>query len=344
MGFVGRSIIDTGVVMRRVLTFDDVALVPQYSNISSRTEPDLSTWLVKDTKIGMPLLAANMDTVICDALADVLVSNRGFPIFHRFTDIEQQRLWIKKYSNCSISTGLNNDYLEDFIGVGASVITFDIAHGHSKSMMQEIEFIKSKYPHVKIIAGNVCTAMGTHDLISSGADAIKVGIGPGAACTTRSTTGFGISQFSAIQDCSEIASRFKVPIIADGGIRNSRDIVLALAAGASTVMIGKLFALTYESAAQKRNTDFQVYAKYRGQASKDFQDEARGGLKKGTVAEGEHFWAPVEKDAQQLIDELLGGLRSALTYGGARTISELQRKAEFVEVTPTYQSESSVRK
>jgi len=330
--------------MRRVLTFDDVALVPQYSNISSRTEPDLSTWLVKDTKIGMPLLAANMDTVICDALADVLVSNRGFPIFHRFTDIEQQRLWIKKYSNCSISTGLNNDYLEDFIGVGASVITFDIAHGHSKSMMQEIEFIKSKYPHVKIIAGNVCTAMGTHDLISSGADAIKVGIGPGAACTTRSTTGFGVSQFSAIQDCSEIASRFKVPIIADGGIRNSRDIVLALAAGASTVMIGKLFALTYESAAQKRNTDFQVYAKYRGQASKDFQDEARGGLKKGTVAEGEHFWAPVEKDAQQLIDELLGGLRSALTYGGARTISELQRKAEFVEVTPTYQYESSVRK
>lgn len=344
MGFVGGSIINTGVVMRRVLTFDDVALVPQYSNISSRTEPDLSTWLVKDTKIGMPLLAANMDTVICDALADVLVSNRGFPIFHRFTDIEQQRLWIKKYSNCSISTGLNNDYLEDFIGVGASVITFDIAHGHSKSMMQEIEFIKSKYPHVKIIAGNVCTAMGTHDLISSGADAIKVGIGPGAACTTRSTTGFGVSQFSAIQDCSEIASRFKVPIIADGGIRNSRDIVLALAAGASTVMIGKLFALTYESAAQKRNTDFQVYAKYRGQASKDFQDEARGGLKKGTVAEGEHFWAPVEKSAQQLIDELLGGLRSALTYGGARTISELQRKAEFVEVTPTYQSESSVRK
>jgi IMP dehydrogenase len=330
--------------MRRVLTFDDVALVPQYSNISSRTEPDLSTWLVKDTKIGMPLLAANMDTVICDQLADVLLSNGGFPIFHRFTDIEQQRLWIKKYSNCSISTGLNNDYLEDFIGVGASVITFDIAHGHSKSMMQEIEFIKSKYPHVKIIAGNVCTAMGTHDLISSGADAIKVGIGPGAACTTRSTTGFGVSQFSAIQDCSEIASRFKVPIIADGGIRNSRDIVLALAAGASTVMIGKLFALTYESAAQKRNTDFQIYAKYRGQASKDFQDEARGGLKKGTVAEGEHFWAPVEKSAQQLIDELLGGLRSALTYGGARTISELQRKAEFVEVTPTYQSESSVRK
>jgi IMP dehydrogenase len=173
-----------------------------------------------------------------------------------------------------------------------------------------------------------------------------------SACTTRSTTGFGVSQFSAIQDCSEIANRFKVPIIADGGIRNSRDIVLALAAGASTVMIGKLFALTYESAAKKMSrevgdkfpTYIEVLAKYRGQASKDFQDEARGGLKKGTVAEGEHFWAPVEKGAQQLIDELLGGLRSALTYGGARTISELQRKAEFVEVTPTYQSESSVRK
>lgn len=349
--------------MRRVLTFDDVALVPQYSNISSRTEPDLSTWLFKDKKIGMPLLAANMDTVICDELADVLLANGGFPIFHRFTDIEQQRIWIKKYSQCSISTGLNNEYLEDFIGLGAKVITFDIAHGHSKQMLNEIEFIKTKYPHVDIIAGNVCTSIGTHDLISAGASAIKVGVGPGAACTTRTTTGFGVSQFTAIQDCVEIAKRFKIPIIADGGIRNSRDVVLALAAGASTVMIGKLFALCNESAAPKRVTTKCFYdgdpegdeplsfhkvqikqAKYRGQASKDFQDEKRGGLKRGTVSEGDHFWAEVKHSAQEMIDELLGGVRSALTYGGARTIAELQKKAEFVEVTNSYSTESGVRK
>lgn len=347
--------------MRRVLTFDDVALVPQYSNISSRTEPDLSTWLFKDKKIGMPLLAANMDTVICDELADVLLANGGFPIFHRFTDIEQQRIWIKKYSQCSISTGLNNEYLEDFIGLGAKVITFDIAHGHSKQMLNEIEFIKTKYPHVDIIAGNVCTSIGTHDLISAGASAIKVGVGPGAACTTRTTTGFGVSQFTAIQDCVGIARRFKIPIIADGGIRNSRDVVLALAAGASTVMIGKLFALCNESAAPKRTYNKVVYegdpeldptfstvtiheAKYRGQASKDFQDEKRGGLKRGTVSEGDHFWAICNKSAQDVIDDLLGGLRSALTYGGARSIAELQRKAEFVEVTNSYSLESSVRR
>lgn len=493
--------------MRKVLTFDDVALVPQYSNISSRTEPDLSTWLFKDKKIGMPLLAANMDTVICDDLADVLLANGGFPIFHRFTDIEQQRIWIKKYSQCSISTGLNNEHLEDFIGLGAKVITFDIAHGHCKQMLNEIEFIKTKYPHVDIIAGNVCTSIGTHDLISAGAGAVKVGVGPGcftagtlvttssgkkpiekvtegecvlthtgqykkvvgtlkrtsdkglikitvkgeniyctpehkiyvipkhaknssnplssaiwveaqnltkdhlivkiksaieiefceidgvdsvdlttfvydieveedhsyvvadnfvvhnSACTTRTTTGFGVSQFSAIQDCVEIARRFKIPIIADGGIRNSRDVVLALAAGASTVMIGKLFALTEQSAAIKRTTTRLFYegdpegdeplsfhkiqikeAKYRGQASKDFQDEKRGGLKKGTVSEGDHFWGEVKHTTQEMIDELLGGIRSALTYGGARTIQELQKKAEFVEVTNSYSVESAVRK
>lgn len=174
--------------MRKVLTFDDVALVPQYSNIASRTEPDLSTWLLKDKKIGMPLLAANMDTVIGDQLADVLIDNDGFPIFHRFTSLEQQRLWVKKYCDggkASISTGLNNPDLEDLIDLGASIVTFDIAHGHCKQMMEEIETLKSKYPFVYVIAGNVCTAMGTHDLISAGADAVKVGVGPG--CFTAGT-------------------------------------------------------------------------------------------------------------------------------------------------------------
>ena len=144
-----------------------------------------------------------------------------------------------------------------------------------------------------------------------------------------------------------IAEKLRIPLIADGGIRDSRDVVLALAAGASTVMIGKLFALTKDSAAPKRTNEkgpAEMDAKYRGQASEDFQNDFYGALKEKTVAEGIDFWAPVSGTAQQLIDKILGGLRSGLTYGGARSIKELQRKAEFVEVTQSYIKESHPRK
>ena len=195
----------------------------------------------------------------------------------------------------------------------------------------------------EIIAGNVCTAMAYHDLVNAGADAVKVGVGPGAACTTRMVTGFGVPQFSAVQDCARIAEKLRVPLIADGGIRTSRDVVLALAAGASTVMIGKLFALTKESAAPKRKGDAGLEAKFRGQASADFQNEFYGGLKDKTVAEGIDFWGPVSGSAEDLISALLGGIRSGMTYGGARSIKELQRKAEFVQVTASYIYESKPR-
>jgi len=188
------------------------------------------------------------------------------------------------------------------------------------------------------------TPIAYQDLANAGADAIKVGIGPGAACTTRMVTGFGIPQFSAIYECAKIAQKLRVPLIADGGIRSSRDMVLALAAGANSVMIGKLFALCKESAAEKKVVENKMYAKYRGQASEDFQTEFYGGLKEKTVAEGVDFWTPVEKSAQDLIDEFLGGVRSGMTYGGARNIKELQRKAEFVRVTSNYLSESKPRK
>ena len=197
-----------------------------------------------------------------------------------------------------------------------------------------------------MIAGNVCTAMAYHDLVNAGADAVKVGVGPGAACTTRMVTGFGVPQFTAVQDCARVAERLRVPLIADGGIRTSRDVVLALAAGASSVMVGKLFALTQESAAPKRPSEKnpnQMEAKFRGQASLDFQNDFLGGLKAKTVAEGIDFWATVSGSAEQLINNLLGGLRSGMTYGGARSIKELQRKAEFVQVSAGYIHESKPR-
>lgn len=213
-------------------------------------------------------------------------------------------------------------------------------------MFRHIEELKKTHPEKEVIAGNVCTAMAYHDLVNAGADAVKVGVGPGAACTTRMVTGFGVPQFTAVQDCARIAEKLRVPLIADGGIRASRDVVLALAAGASSVMIGKLFAQTFESASPKRKSDKShsgYEAKFRGQASVDFQNEFYGGLKAKTVAEGTHFWGPVSGTAEELISELLGGIRSGMTYGGARNLKELQRKAEFIRVTSSYIHESRPR-
>ncbi|MBN9379070.1 MAG: hypothetical protein BGO14_11820 [Chlamydiales bacterium 38-26] len=336
--------------MKRAYTFDDVALVPQFNNIPSRTEPSLESWLTRDLKIQIPLLAANMDTVIGEELAEVLLSHGSVPIFHRFTDFEQQVLWVKKFRDRTfISAGIQShrlDEIRQLLDLGALGVCIDVAHGHSDKMFHIIEELKRSHPTKDVIAGNVCTAMAYHDLVNAGADAVKVGVGPGAACTTRLVTGFGVPQFSAVYECARIAEKLRIPLIADGGIRDSRDVVLALAAGASTVMIGKLFALTEESAAVKRQSQahpHQLEAKYRGQASEDFQNDFYGGLKGKTVAEGIDFWAAVSGSAHQLIEKFLGGLRSGMTYGGARNIKELQRKAEFVEVTAAYIHESKPR-
>ena len=333
--------------MRKAYTFDDVALVPQFNNVPSRTEPILESWLTRKTKIDIPILASNMDSVVSFELAQILIECGSIPIMHRFASLEVQAEFVKKFENkIFISSGIRQNKLDDtrkLLDMGAIGVCIDVAHGHSDKMLEYIEILKKKYPNKEIIAGNVCTAMAYHDLVNAGADAVKVGIGPGSICTTRMVTGFGVPQFTAVQDCASVASKLRVPLIADGGIRTSRDIVLALAAGASSIMTGKLFALTKESAAPKKTVDGVMYAKYRGQASEDFQKEFYGCLKESTTAEGVNFWAEVKESTKSLIDKLLGGIRSGLTYGGARSIKELQRKAEFVAVTPTYIAESLPR-
>ncbi|MDY6957694.1 MAG: guanosine monophosphate reductase [Halobacteriota archaeon] len=333
--------------MTTALTFDDVCLQPYYNNVDSRTEPQLTTDLTQNHKVSSPLVASNMQTVISDELADVLISFGITPIFHRFTSHNQIQKWIIKYTKkCFISWGVN--HLEDLFiifraceGLVPAGICFDVAHGHSLKMQIAIDQLKSSYPDLDIIAGNVCTGRAVHDLANWGADAIRVGIGCGAACSTRIVTGFGVPQFTAIRDCATVAAQRKIPIIADGGIRGTSDIIKALAAGASTVMLGKMFAATVESAAEKmgrivrNNNGFDdcMYAKYKGQASSSFQRE-------GLTPEGVEGWIPVTGSAGDLINSLHAGIKSGLTYGGARTIRELQDHAIFTRVTPAYGAES----
>jgi IMP dehydrogenase len=328
--------------MKETFTFDDVALVPQFNNIPSRVDPVLDSWMTKNKKISIPIVCANMDTTISEELADILIAMGSIPVFHRFSSMEIQRKWVEKYKEKTfISCGLTKlEETRSLLDMGACGVCIDVAHGHSDKMFRFIGEIKRSHSHVEVIAGNVCTPMAYHDLVNAGADAVKVGIGSGAACTTRMVTGFGVPQFTAIYECGAIAEKLRIPLIADGGIRSSRDLVLALAAGASSVMIGKLFAVTMESSAVKRQVEDplkypcgqKMEARYRGQASESFQTDFYGSLKEKTVAEGVDFWAKVSGSAHQLLASLLGGLRSGLTYGGARNIKELQRKAEFVKV------------
>jgi IMP dehydrogenase len=338
--------------MQEYLGYNDVALVPQYNNIDSRTQPNLQSWLTRNTLINIPIVAAPMDTVISTELAEKLLALGSIPIFHRFTSIEQQKTWIDQFGqNCFISAGINNlpetiDLLK-YTGQNGPCkgVLIDIAHGHSKRMLDFIKELKSIVPDREIIAGSVATPMAVQDLYNVGVDAVRVGIGAGACCTTRIQTGFGLPMFTCVQECAKIASKLRIPIIADGGIEHPKDCALALAAGAMTVMMGKKFAQTTESASTKTEIglDGKQYVKYRGQASADFQKDFYGKVKDGTVPEGTHFDVLCTGSVDKLIGEYTGALRSAFTYGGARDIKEFQRKAEFVKVGSSYISESHPR-
>lgn len=331
------------------LTYDDVTLVPQYNNVKSRLDPILGSWITKDIKIDIPILASNMDTVICDQLADVLLDAGSIPIFHRYTSFAKQTEWCNKYGDkCFISCGFNKidetiSLLSTGPGGGPKGVCIDVAHGHCKETLDLIRKLKNTFPDKSIIAGNVCTPLGYQDLVNAGADAVKVGVGSGSCCSTRIQTGFGIPMFTAIYEIGKVAKKLRVPIIADGGIVHPKDMCIALAAGASTVMMGNLFAKTNESAGQKIEKNGFLYCHYRGQASEEFQHAHYGGMKKGVVEEGISFDTPCSGPAITLIEKFTGSLRSSLTYGGAKDIKEFQRKVEFLRVSSDASRESHPR-
>jgi IMP dehydrogenase len=241
--------------MRRFLTFDDVGLVPKFNKISSRLHTTIQTELGRDS-FKSPFIPANMDSVIGPKLAQICLE-RGAPIiFHRFAPIEEQVKSVKEFPEAYMSLGVQESAsnLEALYEAGCRRFCIDIAHGHSQVVIDTIKKIKELDRDNQVIAGNVCTYDGVMDLAKAGADIVKVGVGPGAACITRMMTGFGVPQFSAIKECYKAkhdllyGKSIKIELIADGGIKHPRDAVLALAAGADAVMMGSIFARTFESA------------------------------------------------------------------------------------------------
>lgn len=319
------------------LTFNDVLIVPRKSDIRSRKDPSLKSQLTKNIQMDAPFISSNMDTITEFEMASAMHELGGFGILHRFISTEEQCSQVKKlvglgHKNIGASIGVNAEFKERataLIESGANVITVDIAHGHSVSMLETMEWLNSQFSHIEIIAGNTATPQGTTDLINAGAAAIKVGIGPGSMCTTRIITGCGVPQLSAIALCSEAAAPHGVPVIADGGIRTSGDIVKALSAGAQTVMLGSILSGTLETPGEIRNGK----KSYRGMASKSAQVSWRGELAEGMAPEGESTKVAVKGPVRSVINELSGGLRSGMSYINAHTIEEMAKKAQFMEMS-----------
>lgn len=249
--------------------------------------------------------------------------------------------------------GVSTDYMEhinDMVDVGLDVLVIDSAHGHSNKVLTTIKEIKKAFPKLELIGGNVATAEGTTALIKSGADAVKVGIGPGSICTTRVVTGVGVPQITAVQKCVEAADKKGIPIISDGGIRHSGDITKAIAAGASSVMIGSLLAGTEESPGEKILYQGRSYKEYRGMGSigamsdgssdRYFQDKGLNESK--LVPEGVEARIPYRGSVEFTVHQLMGGLRAGMGYCGCKNIKELRTQATFIKITPSGLRESHV--
>jgi IMP dehydrogenase len=244
--------------------------------------------------------------------------------------------------------GARGDHLERaqaLVEAGADALVLDIAHGHADGALEVVREVTSTFPETELVAGNVATAGGVRDLAAAGAHAVKVGIGPGFACTTRLVAGVGVPQFSAVQDCAAAAHELEVPLIADGGIRRAGHVAMAIGAGASTVMVGSLFAGREESPGDVVRRRGQLFKVYRGMASRSaaaarFALEGRGDSLDQYVAEGEEMEFPLRGSVAEVVDELEGGLRSGMSYVDATTVAELWEKAAFVRQTEAGERES----
>ena len=330
------------------LTYDDVLLVPQYSDIKSRLEINIGNTFQgphATIMLDLPIIASPMDTVSESEMGASMWKLGGLAIIHRYNTIERQTTLVDQVivganANTGAAIGATGDYLDRaraLYDAGTRILCIDVAHGHHvhvKNALHELRKVFSDTVH--IMAGNIATKEGYDDLVNWGADSVRCNIGGGSICSTRIQTGHGVPGLQTILDCAK-AGR-KVPIIADGGIRSSGDIVKALAAGADFVMLGSVLAGTDETPGDVINTRQGKFKSYRGMASKDAQVEWRG---KTASLEGIATTVPAKGPVADVLEELARGIRSGLSYSGARSVRELQRKARFMRQTSSGHTEGT---
>lgn len=324
------------------ITFDDVLLVPSYNHYESRRMVDISVTDRTDRlKLALPVFTANMDTVTEHAMANFIGSKGGMGLLHRFMSIEKN---IEEFKKCKTKTFVSIGCIEAELAraealrdAGAEYFCIDVAHAHAKYIGKTLKSLREILPNACIMAGNVATWAGADYLANCGADLIKVGIGGGSVCSTRIKTGFGIPMLTSIQQCARVDRS----IIADGGIRTPGDIVKALAFGADFVVLGGMFAGTSVTPGQVvTKPDGKKVKQYRGMASREAQEDFMGGMAEWKTSEGVATEVPYREDEEAIVADIIGGLRSGLTYGGAATIKELQRKLDYVVVSQASRIES----
>ena len=342
--------------IKEALTFDDVLILPRYSSVLP-SKTDISFKLTNKITLKVPFLSSAMDTVTESKMAIAIGQEGGIGIIHRNLNINNQSLEVKKVKNKKLlvgaAVGTNKEDLfraKSLVDSGTDLIVIDTAHGHSEKVLNTLSKLKKVVGNIPICVGNIATGEAAKKLYDSGADIIKVGIGPGSICTTRMVAGIGVPQISAIMDVKKAINKKKIKIISDGGIKFSGDIAKALAAGADAIMMGSIFAGTDESPGKKFKIDRKIFKQYRGMgsigamsagsASRYFQNNQQD--KSKFVPEGVEGRVEYKGKVSKIIYQLQGGLRSSMGYIGAKNLSEINKRAKFVKITKAGFYESMV--
>ena len=358
-----------GKIIKKAYTFDDVLLVPAYSEILPH-EVSLKTKLTRNIDLNIPVISAAMDTVTESDMSIALALEGGIGIIHKNLSPEEQAEEVKKVKNYNFDSaeypnaitdkqgkllvgaalGVAPDLLERaeaLANEGVDVFTLDSAHGHSKGIIDALGELKKHFPDIDVIAGNIVTAEAAQTLVYAGADAVKIGVGPGAICTTRVVAGVGVPQLTAVNDVYEQLINQDVGIIADGGIKFSGDISKAIAAGAHTVMLGRMLAGTDEAPGEMLEKNGKKFKSYVGmgsiaamkRGSKDRYFQGKQSSNK-LVPEGIEALVNYKGAVNSILHQLTGGLRSGMGYCGAKDIEDMRHHARFVEISNAGLTES----
>jgi len=341
--------------IKESLTFDDVLLLPQYSDVLP-SQTNISLELTEKILLKVPFLSSAMDTVTESKMAIAIAKEGGLGVIHRNLKIKHQASEILKVKKKKLfvgaAVGTNKDDIERtrrLIDNGCDLIVIDTAHAHSEKVIKMLASIK-KLCKIPICVGNIATGKAAKKLYDIGADIIKVGIGPGSICTTRMVSGVGVPQISAIMEVKKALKNKKIKIISDGGIKFSGDIAKALAAGADAIMMGSIFAGTEESPGKKFKINGKIYKNYRGMgsigamsagsANRYFQQNFKN--KNKFVPEGVEGRVVYKGDVSKIIYQLQGGLRSSMGYIGAKKLDQISKNAKFIKITKAGFYESMV--
>lgn len=330
------------IIKQDSLCFDDVLLVPEYSEITSRAEIDLSVEF-NGVKYKHPIIPANMQSITGEDMIIEIITSSGLAILHRFMDIEEQytiaRRIVNKYGHCNfaVSVGIKSEDIEHIIyfhQLGVRIVCIDIAHGDSKHCIEMVKSIKNLFPDITVIAGNVATGPGAKRLWEAGADIVKAGIGGGSLCTTRIKTGNGVPQLTCIMDVAEAQKEMirlqhirypeikrDFPFISDGGLKNSGDIVKALCF-ADMVMVGNIFAGCKETPGETHAINGIWHKEYAGSSTH-----------KTNHVEGVIAWVPCKGTYSEILMPLLEGIQSGMSYQGVNNLSKLKNNPTFIKIT-----------